>query len=289
MHSYYRTIGFSGSQSKNIIRNIINKAIKEYIENNDDDIKGKLIEIYVMFDDEIGLTIHGEFLENKNFEVEYSFPFLKPQIYEVYQEIAIEKNVANYSFSASCDNPAAGISVIFYLQNALSYVNLITRFSSTAKVGLAALSLKGKIIMPNSRPEEYDKIYVESKKIRNNMINEAKNGNEEAMENLTLEEMNLYSKISKRIVHEDVLTIVDTSFMPYGIECDCYSVIGKILEIKECSNRITAESLYNFTIECNDVIMNVLINKKDLLGEPRVGRRFKGNIWLQGNIKFVDA
>jgi hypothetical protein len=28
------------------------------------------------------------------------------------------------------------------------------------------------------------------------------------------------------------------------------------------------------------------MNKKDLLGEPAVGRRFKGNIWLQGMIDF---
>lgn len=289
MHSYYKAIGFSGSHSKSLVRGIINKAVSEYSENNHEDVKGKLIEIFVMVSENVGLTIHGEFLEDNSFEIEYSYPFLKPKIYEYYSDITIEKNVSNYSFSASCDNPSIGINIIFYLQNTLSYVNSTASNLVSSKVGLSGLSLSGKILMPNTRPEEFEKSYVESKVVRNNLIMDAKNGDEEAIENLTLEDLNMYTKLSKRIQYEDVLTIVDTSFMPYGIECDCYSIIGKIIDFETCSNRITGEELINFTLECNDVNVSVLINKKDLLGEPKVGRRFKGNIWLQGNIKFVEA
>ena len=32
--------------------------------------------------------------------------------------------------------------------------------------------------------------------------------------------------------------------------------------------------------------MTVAINQAHLLGEPAVGRRFKGQIWLQGSVKF---
>lgn len=42
------------------------------------------------------------------------------------------------------------------------------------------------------------------------------------------------------------------------------------------------------TLECNDMDLDICINEKDLLGEPDVGRRFKGVIWLQGNINFPD-
>ena len=28
----------------------------------------------------------------------------------------------------------------------------------------------------------------------------------------------------------------------------------------------------------------VCINEKDLLGEPAIGRRFRGNVWMQGNL-----
>jgi hypothetical protein len=37
-------------------------------------------------------------------------------------------------------------------------------------------------------------------------------------------------------------------------------------------------------IECNDIQFDVCINEKDLMGQPEIGRRFKGNIWMQGNI-----
>jgi len=32
--------------------------------------------------------------------------------------------------------------------------------------------------------------------------------------------------------------------------------------------------------------MDICVNAKDLLGKPEVGRRFKGVIWLQGNVDF---
>ncbi|MEE1517216.1 MAG: DUF3881 family protein, partial [Lachnospiraceae bacterium] len=34
------------------------------------------------------------------------------------------------------------------------------------------------------------------------------------------------------------------------------------------------------------MVFDVCINKKDLLGEPEVGRRFKGSIWVQGYINY---
>ena len=39
-------------------------------------------------------------------------------------------------------------------------------------------------------------------------------------------------------------------------------------------------------LERNDVEFDVCINAKDLLGLPEVGRRFKGNIWMQGTVEF---
>jgi hypothetical protein len=72
--------------------------------------------------------------------------------------------------------------------------------------------------------------------------------------------------------------------MPYGIESDQYSIIGEILDLEEVENSLTNEKLYSMKIECNDIIFYIMINKNDLLGEPAVGRRFKGNIWMQGTV-----
>ena len=118
------------------------------------------------------------------------------------------------------------------------------------------------------------------------MIAAARNGDEEAMENLTMEEMDTYSMISTRIVNEDILSIVDSYFMPYGIQCDQYSILGEILEVHTGSNIVTDEELVQMTIESNNMQFDVCINRKDLLGDPQVGRRFKGTVWLQGQLQF---
>ena len=53
-------------------------------------------------------------------------------------------------------------------------------------------------------------------------------------------------------------------------------------------NSYTEENVYAIDIKCNDVEFPICINQKDLIGEPAVGRRFKGNIWLQGSINYRD-
>ena len=42
------------------------------------------------------------------------------------------------------------------------------------------------------------------------------------------------------------------------------------------------------TLNCNDLIFEMCINQEDLYGEPAVGRRFKGMIWMQGYINFPN-
>ena len=98
--------------------------------------------------------------------------------------------------------------------------------------------------------------------------------------------MDIYSTISKKILTEDVFSLVDTYFMPYGVECDQYSVLGEITEISLRKNRITHEEIYVLRLSCNDLEFDVCINKNDLYGEPQIGRRFKGVIWMQGYINY---
>ena len=37
-------------------------------------------------------------------------------------------------------------------------------------------------------------------------------------------------------------------------------------------------------LEVNELTFDVCVPVKDVVGEPAVGRRFKGNIWMQGNV-----
>ena len=96
--------------------------------------------------------------------------------------------------------------------------------------------------------------------------------------------MDTYNLIGKRTHSEDILSIVESSFMPVGIETDHYAIIGNITACRETTNSFTNENVYILDIECNDLSFTIAINKKNLLGEPAPGRRFKGDIWLQGHI-----
>ena len=59
------------------------------------------------------------------------------------------------------------------------------------------------------------------------LLNAARSGDQTAIETLTLDDIDMYSQVSRRLANEDVFSIVDTYFMPYGIECDLYSIMGK--------------------------------------------------------------
>ena len=98
----------------------------------------------------------------------------------------------------------------------------------------------------------------------------------------------MYSQISRRVMKEDIYSIVDSSFMPSGIECDHYTVIGEIIRVEEKVNRISSEVVYDLTLSCNDMVFHVGIAKRNLLGEPVIGRRFKGQIWMQGAAVFEE-
>ena len=63
-------------------------------------------------------------------------------------------------------------------------------------------------------------------------------------------------------------------------------IIGIITEVKTVENYLTQEEMYILSLLCNEVDIEVCVNKKDLLGEPLPGRRFRGTIWLQGIIEF---
>ena len=111
------------------------------------------------------------------------------------------------------------------------------------------------------------------------LLSAAKSGDPNAIETLTLEDIDTYSKVSRRLVTEDVFSVVDTYIMPYSVECDRYSILGEIQELHEIMNEYTGENVYVMKFD-------VCVPRQRLLGEPAVGRRFKANMWLQGYINY---
>lgn len=293
MHKYLRAIGFSKLKSRRQINELLSKVIKIadeklYTSLNEDVI---LAEYNFYTGENMGICVRGEYDENNCFFMDYYIPFFKSNQTSSYANISVERHAEKESYAGVCDELKVGVSLIFYLQNIVHYLKIKNNGKLPIKgtsLSLAALSTEGMIVMPLLKDEREIQKTQRISQNRMRMIEKARTGDEMAIENLTLDDMDTYSNISKMIVKQDVLSLVDTYFMPYGVECDQYAVLGQIMEVSKKQNKLTKEEIWQMTIECNDLLMDICINKEDLYGEPEVGRRFKGVIWLQGTIHFPE-
>ena len=119
-------------------------------------------------------------------------------------------------------------------------------------------------------------------------MKKARDGDENAMRNLALEDMDHYAVLWNRVQQDDVFSLVENYFMPVGMECDLYSVMGEIRRVLLLTNRFSKEKVYVMTLDVNGLVFELAINRDDLYGEPKVGRRFKGVIWMQGRIVYPE-
>ena len=291
MHSYLRAVGFSNITERKKMKEIIMDVVETYdekvvVENHPD---GVFVEFSKNYGCDCGITVCGQYDENNEFEVAYSFPFFRGTGITTQESVVIERHADKESFAGACDDLRIGVTLIFYLQNAAEYMlekHKSSMFPGGQPLTLSGLAREGKILFPVEKDKEAVKVERELTKNRNHLMAAARNGVEEAMESLTMDDMDTYSMISRRITTDDVFTIVDSYFMPYGIECDQYNILGEILDYMTFRNIVTGEEICQLTVDCNDMQFDICINKKDLLGEPKVGRRFKGLIWLQGQLHF---
>ena len=291
MHKYLKAIGFSKVNKKSELDKLLADVVENYdrkkvVENEEHHL---FAEISKEFGYDCGITVCGEYDENENFQMEYYFPYFAGSQITSYEEIIVERHAGKESYAGACDDMRVGISLIFYLLNAGDYLNIrqngMLRELRTS-LSLSGLADSGMILLPILKDRDQKEEDKKLSQQRNSLIAAARNGDEEAMESLTMEDIDMYTMISRRIQHEDVYTIVDSYFMPYGIECDQYNLMGEITECNTTVNSVTGEKLYQLGIVSNDIPLDICINEKDLLGIPEVGRRFKGVIWLQGMINF---
>lgn len=293
MHKYLRAVGFSKIKNHNEVHDLILDVIKNatnrsYTSNSEESMLAMFCKD---FTNNMGIAVCGEFDKDDKFTYEYYFPYFIGSNISSDDNISVERHAEKESYAGVCDDLKVGVSLIFYLQNVISYAkvkynNLLPVRGTSLTLG--ALSIGGKIILPIEKDEQdIEKSRMNSIK-RSKLMAQAREGNEEAIETLTLEDMDIYNSVCKKIRNEDVLSLVDTYFMPFGVECDQYSILAEIKECTLIKNKETDEEIYVMTLNCNELTFDMCINKIDLYGEPKVGRRFKGTIWMQGTINFPD-
>ncbi len=291
MHKYLRSIGFGNlsriEDQDKIIQDVLSHYdFKKVVEDENHAMFAEISKEYGM---DIGITVCGVYDEDNLFHMEYYYPYFWGTQVTSYEEISVDRHTAAESFAAACNDSRVGTTMIFYVTNAAEYIDVrekgIWKETQTS-VSLSGLALNGSVLLPVSsalKAPAVDPVQAEKK---NSLYEAAENGDQEAIESLTMEDIDTYNMLSRRVRHEDVYTIVDSYFMPYGMECDLYNILGDITDVNSVHNPVTGERVYCLGLNCNDIPLDVCISEKDLTGEPEAGRRFKGNIWLQGRINF---
>lgn len=290
MHKFLKSIGFSDLSKKEIA------AILSDIVEHPDEVKSatdsegnEFAELTFEYAPGIGLCVCGTYDENDKFQMDYYYPYLRTKNDTTKEQIEVHRHAERESYSGVCDEIRLGVTLIFFMQNVTDYLReqrLNVNTTTFAGASLSALGLEAKVLLPIAQKEKVNQMASVKQSNRSELIAMAREGDEAAIESLTLEDMDTYAIISRRILREDVLSIVKTYFMPYGVESDQYEILGEIKEIRTEQNKVTAETLYCMKIECNDIIFDVCINQNNLYGAPEVGRRFKGIVWMQGLVNF---
>lgn len=293
MHHYLRAIGFSNMKTRNELDKVLGAVLtrpsfqhKFSPQKNPNHI---LVESSFDFSDRVGISVRGEYDEKGFFHLEHYFPYLIGKRISSYEVISIHKRVDTDAYTGMADNSHFGISLIFYLQNSLEFLEAVeadVNTNSPLPLTLSALSTSAKIILPVQKTTEQIKLQQEEFMNHDHLLLRAKYGDEEAINQLTIKDIDKYAMISRRMLSEDLYSVVESSLIPYGSESDHYTLIGEIKEVIPHVNSMTGENLTELVVNCNGLLFFICMNNADLLGEPAVGRRFKGNIWLQGLVDF---
>ena len=289
MHSFLKSIGFGSITSRSEEENLIKLAVENASERQVFRVSEErsFVELYMEVAEKTGIIVRGEQDETGTLHVSHYVPIHRGLTVTTEETIFINKRVDTDAFTGMCDDYRIGISLIFYIQNVIDVLKnpVSKKENRECPVFLSALATEGKILLPVEKTKtEEEKVKMDLQN-RSALIAKAKQGNQEAIQSLTFEDIDQYAIVSKRIRKEDVYSIVETSFIPFGSESDNYSILGYIMDVKKCENFYTKEEFYILSLMCNEMYFDICIHAEDLLGEPMIGRRFRGTVWLQGKVE----
>ena len=285
-----RAIGFAGLKSRRDEDWLMKKITREFTtETRFTSIDGEeQVALDVNIAKGLGVTLRGSWREDGSFRQEFYYPWLRGRNTSTTVPCQVERHMEKAGFSGFLEDVKLGFMLIFFIENGIQYERRAGNAEIAVQTGgvkLSGLSVNGCVMLPLHKTVDQVEIARAFSQAKIELIEAAKRGDEEAMETLTIGEYNEAALIAERVMTEDVYSVIDTTFMPCGVESDHYSVLGTILETQKVQNRWTGETVHVLTVDCNDIIFDVAINDADLAGIPEIGRRFKGEIWLQGRLE----
>lgn len=305
MHRYLKSLGFSGYKTEQQVDKLLTTMEQNFFDTAHRylDPDGQMhMEIRAEIAPGIGICIVGVLDEKSRKKI----PFRRLTYYPYATSDDVSSNAVAQLFhrvndellSGILEDPRVGVTLIFLLDNPFDYFQKVGDGNETVatSTNLVGFSRNGRILLPNLQkskvpastgadgafpqaaqqpqaPQEFD------------LMDALKSGDHAAIEQAALMEMSNLAELGKRLQREDIYSIVESVFMPQGIECDTYSIIGEILDVDYATNNMTGEGIYDLTLNVNGMKLHILTSEQDLEGEPDIGRRFKGTIWLQGRVQ----
>ena len=289
MMLYIHALGFSEYDDKEkaeeIVNDIIKSPTKRFISNyKKDEIK---VEYYKEYGENFGLLVRGTLSDKEELKVYSLIPYsLGSTITDTY-EIDVMKGDKKDIFNAYCEEIKSGTPISFFLQNVVDYMQIDDKDDVYIDgVRLVAYSVDGTIILPIDKDEEDLILDDEEDLIREQLLEKAREGDEDALDLLEEEALEASEVLQDRLLTEDMLSVLEGFFVPIKESDDVFSILGDILDVKELINHYTKEEIYVLKVKCMNIKFDVYINKKDLIGMPSPGMRFKGTTWVHGLIEF---
>ena len=206
IHTFLRSIGFR-DLTKNadlylILESILNRPDEQNIVK--DEYGNEFACFSKSFGTDIGITVCGNFINEKEFRMEYYYPYLRGSQITTNETIEIERHAAREAFAGICDELKLGVTLIFYIENIADILHekkyAIHTSTGPDNAVLAGLATGGKILLPVMKTTKQLANKEKSSEKRLNLMKQARDGNKGAMENLTMNDMDLYSSLSRRII-----------------------------------------------------------------------------------------
>lgn len=294
MHQYLKSIGFGNIRDKKQLIQIIRDVEESYTGHQlvTQDEVTDLCEFDKEYGEGIGIKVCGDMDIDEQFDYRYYAPYFTGSGVTSYANVSVERRIDREAYVGICEDTKVGINLVFYLQNMMEYLRerqIGGRSIKYSSVTLSGLCNEGTILLPVRKSKEQEREQQEEVHNRMLLLSAARTGDPQAIESLTLDDMDTYSKVSKRLISEDVFTIVDTYIMPYGIECDRYSIMGEILEYRLTRNEITREDILHYEIGCERIIIRCMCTKKRSHGRTGSRTQIQRKCVAAGKNQFLNV
>lgn len=302
LHTYLSAVGYEiltrQSEIAAVIEGFVDDAVRENrIETDDNNplpegffeaqVRQRLL-CDTLGNDVGAVVIRGLYNPEKNiFDIQFYYPEIRGKSYDsVTTDVELERERDRDAYLVHCNSIGSELEPIFFLSNSFEFVKENGRIENlkNCSVVFGGLAVEGKIILPiNKTDEQISKQHNYFSK-RIGLVEETKCGNEEAASRLAMMDYDAIADICRRVQNTDLYSVVDSSFVPSGMECDTYKVVGNILYCELLTNPVTGGQVYYMDLECNNEHISIAINAANLQGIPMEGFRFVGRVWLQGRI-----